>query len=57
MEKDFDTTDLIERFKKFERESYDYYKDLYEQIKLDRKFIGGDQCDNLDHTLTDASIG
>ena len=52
-----DLEDLIERFKKFERESYDYYKDLYEQIKLDRKFIGGDQCDNLDHTLTDASIG
>ncbi len=48
---------LIERFKKFERESYNYYKSLFEQIKLDRKFISGDQCDTLDHTLTDASIG
>lgn len=57
MEKDFDISDLIERFKKFERESYDYYKDLYEQIKKDRQFIAGNQSDNLDHTLTDATIG
>ena len=49
--------DIIQRFKKFERASYDKYKDLYNQIKLDRKFIGGDQCDDLDHTLTDATIG
>ena len=57
MEKDFDTTALIERFKKFERESYDYYKDFFEQIKKDRQFIAGNQTDDLDHTLTDASIG
>ena len=57
MEKDFDMTSLIERFKKFERESYDYYKDLYEQIKKDRQFIAGNQSDDLDHTLTDATIG
>ena len=57
MEKDFDTASLIERFKKFERESYDYYKDLYEQIKKDRQFIAGNQSDDLDHTLTDATIG
>ena len=57
MEKDFDTTALIERFKQFERESYDYYKDLFEQIKKDRQFISGNQSDDLDHTLTDASIG
>lgn len=58
MEKDEVKIDeLIERFKKFERTSYDKFKDLFEQIKLDRKFISGDQCDNLDHTLTDASIG
>ena len=57
MEKNFDTTALIERFKNFERESYDYYKDLFEQIKKDRQFIAGNQCDDLDHTLTDASIG
>ena len=49
--------ELVERFKKFERTSYDKFKDLYDQIKLDRKFISGDQCDDLDHTLTDASIG
>ena len=58
MEKDEVKIDeLIERFKKFERTSYDKFKDLYNQIKLDRKFIGGDQCDDLDHTLTDATIG
>lgn len=49
--------ELIERFKKFERQSYDKYKELFAQIKIDRKFISGDQSDNLDHTLTDASIG
>lgn len=49
--------DLIERFKNFESESYEYYKDLYEQIKKDRQFIAGNQSDDLDHTLTDASIG
>ena len=52
-----DLEDLIERFKKFESASYEKYRELFEQIKLDRKFIGGDQCDSLDHTLTDASIG
>lgn len=58
MEKDEVKIDeLVERFKKFERISYDKFKDLYDQIKLDRKFISGDQCDDLDHTLTDASIG
>ena len=49
--------ELIQRFKKFESASYDKFKDLFEQIKLDRKFISGDQVDTLDHTLTDASIG
>lgn len=58
MEKDeIKIDELIERFKKFERTSHDKFKDLYDQIKLDRKFISGDQCDDLDHTLTDASIG
>ena len=57
MEKDFDTTDIIEKFKQFERESYNHYKDLFEQIKKDRQFIAGNQCDDLDHTLTDPSIG
>lgn len=49
--------ELIHRFKKFESASYTKFKDLFEQIKLDRKFISGDQVDSLDHTLTDASIG
>lgn len=49
--------DIVQRFKKFETASYTKFKDLYNQIKLDRKFIGGDQCDDLDHTLTDATIG
>ena len=57
MEKDFDISALIERFKKFESTSYTRYKDLFEQIKKDRQFISGNQCDDLDHTLTDASIG
>lgn len=51
------TEDLIDRFKKFESASYTKYKDLFDQIRLDRKFISGDQVDSLDHTLTDASIG
>lgn len=58
MEKDEVKLDeLIQRFKKFERASYDKYKDLFEQIREDRKFIGGEQADKLDHTLTDATIG
>lgn len=52
-----DREEIFDRFRKFERASYDKFKDLFDQIKLDRKFISGDQCDNLDHTLTDASIG
>ena len=49
--------DIIQRFKKFESASYTKYKDLFDQIKKDRQFIAGNQCDDLDHTLTDASIG
>lgn len=52
-----DTDALIERFKKFESASYEKYRELFEQIKLDRKFISGAQVDSLDHTLTDVSIG
>ena len=54
---EYNVEELIQRFKKFESASYDKFKDLFEQIKLDRKFISGDQVDTLDHTLTDASIG
>ena len=58
MEKDEVKLDeLIERFKKFESASYTKYKDLFDQIREDRKFIGGEQSDKLDHTLTDATIG
>ena len=49
--------DIIQRFKKFETASYTKFKDLYDQIREDRKFIGGEQADKLDHTLTDATIG
>ena len=49
--------DIIQRFKKFESASYTKFKDLYDQIREDRKFIGGEQSDKLDHTLTDATIG
>lgn len=58
MEKDeVKLEDIIQRFKKFESASYTKYKDLYDQIREDRKFIGGEQADKLDHTLTDATIG
>lgn len=57
MTEEIENNDLIQRFKKFESASYTKFKDLFEQIKLDRKFISGDQVDTLDHTLTDASIG
>lgn len=57
MTEEYNADDIIERFTKFERTSYDKFKDLFDQIKLDRKFISGDQSDTLDHTLTDASIG
>ena len=49
--------DIVQRFKKFEQASYTKFKDLYDQIREDRKFIGGEQADKLDHTLTDATIG
>lgn len=58
MEKDeVKLEDIIQRFKKFESASYTKYKDLYDQIREDRKFIAGEQSDKLDHTLTDATIG
>lgn len=48
---------LIDDFRKFEELSYSKYKDLFEQIRKDRKFIAGEQADALDHTLTDATVG
>lgn len=43
--------DLIEDFKQFESSSYTKFKDLYEQIKNDRKYIAGDQLDDVDDNL------
>lgn len=57
MTEEYNIDEIIERFQKFERTSYDKFKDLFEQIKLDRKFISGDQSDKLDGILTDATIG
>ena len=58
MEKEeFNLDELIDKFRKFESASYEKYKDLYEQIKLDRKFISGEQADDIDHKLTDSSVG
>ena len=37
--------DIVQRFKKFESASYTKFKDLYDQIREDRKFIGGEQAD------------
>lgn len=55
--KEQDLEDIIERFKKFESASYEKYRELFEQIKKDRQFISGNQSDDLDHKLTDATIG
>lgn len=43
--------DLIKEFIEFERASNDKWSDLYKQIKDDRKYINGDQHDDLDKTL------
>lgn len=48
---------IIDDFRKFEEQSYSKYKDLFEQIRKDRRFIAGEQADSLDHTLTDATVG
>lgn len=57
MENEFNLDELIEKFHKFESASYEKYKDLFEQIKQDRKFIAGEQADSIDHTLTDSTVG
>lgn len=43
--------EFIKEFGEFEKRSYARFKDLYEQIKADRKFIAGAQTDQLDNTL------
>lgn len=56
MAEDFDLEELIEDFKEFEKASYTKYKDLYEQIKADRKFIGGSQFGTDDDTILGSDI-
>lgn len=56
MAEDFDLEGLIEDFKGFEKNSYSKYKDLYEQIKADRKFIGGAQFGTDDDTILGSDI-
>lgn len=51
MKEEFDIKALIDDFTEFESRSYARFKDLYEQIKADRKFIAGAQTDQLDNTL------
>ena len=49
--------DIVKSFSKFEKKSYQKYKELYDNITADRKFISGSQTDELDKTLlgTEAS--
>ena len=51
MKEEFDVKALIDDFTEFEKRSYTRFKDLYDQIKADRKYIAGDQTDQLDNTL------
>ena len=53
----YNLEELIKDFKEFEEQSYTKYKDLYEQIKEDRKYIAGEQKDKIDITLTDSTVG
>ena len=54
---EFNTDEIIERFKDFEEASYTKYKDLFDQIKEDRAYISGDQKDDVDGKLLDTEIG
>ena len=38
-----DSRDIIEKFRKFEKNSYSHFKNLFENIRKDRKFISGKQ--------------
>lgn len=51
MEEETEQLDIIKDFKTFEESSYNRWHNLYENIKEDRKFIAGDQNDNVDKTL------
>lgn len=51
MEEETEQLDIIKDFKAFEESSYNRWHNLYENIKEDRKFIAGDQNDNVDKKL------
>lgn len=51
MDNILDTNDIIKDFKYFEKSSTDKWQQLYKQIKEDRKFIAGDQGDEIDKKL------
>ena len=46
-----DQNDIIAKFKKFEKRSYDRWKSLFDRIEDDRKYIAGDQLDDIDKQL------
>lgn len=46
-----ENTDIIKKFRKFEKASYKHYKNLFEQIKKDRSFISGEQYLDEDRTV------
>ena len=54
---EYNTDEIIERFKSFEESSYTKYKELFDQIKEDRRYISGDQKDDIDSKLLDTDIG
>lgn len=46
-----DVKDIISKFKKFEKQSYQHYKSLFDQIKKDRAFISGKQYSDDDKKI------
>lgn len=48
---ELDQNSIIRDFKEFEKQSWDKWQSLYKQIKEDRKFIAGDQSDEVDKKL------
>lgn len=50
-ENQLNTADIIAKFKKFERQSYQHFKTLFENIKKDRAFISGKQYSDDDKKM------
>jgi len=48
---ELDQNSIISDFRTFEKQSWDKWQSLYKQIKEDRKFIAGDQSDEVDKKL------